>query len=402
MNSAELKNVGRAGARRGLIGLGLFLAGALPAHAQSGGGPPPAMVRIEVVRLETVERLREVTGELRAVRMSRVATEEAGLVVELTVEAGDTVEAGQTIARLRDELLKFDVARREAETASAEALVREREAQVEKAQRDVKRLEDLQRQQGASETEVDDGRTRQKEAEARLAQARADLLSARAEEATARQRLADTEVKAPFAGSVVAKFVEIGHWASEGDTVVELVEFDRVDAYLDVPERFVRALTPGESSIELRLPALGTSLTEKVDTIVATGDRLARTFPVRVRLKNGDGLLRPGMSVVGLVPTGEPMEAMTVSKDAVLRSDTGPYVYFDGGGAAAIAPVETQFAIGDRYVVRSPVLKPGMAVIVEGNERVFPGQPLNILNPPDGKAAAPAEPVAGGSAGGGS
>lgn len=374
------------------------------AWAQSGGGPPPAMVRVEPVRLETVERLREVTGELRAVRMSRVASEESGLVVEMTAEVGDRVEEGQVIARLQDELVRYEVERREAQTVSAEALVQEREAQVEKAERDVKRLEDLQRQQGASQTEIDDGRTRLKEWQARLAQAKADLLSARAEEATAKQRLSDMKILAPFAGSVTAKLVEIGHWASEGDTVIELVEYDRVDAYLDVPERFVRALTPGETEIELRLPALGTSVTDRVDIIVAAGDRLARTFPVRVRLKNEEGDLRPGMSVVGLVPTGEPMEAMTVSKDAVLRNDAGPFVYFDGGGAAAIAPVETVFAVGERYVIRSPMLKPGMSVIVEGNERVFPGQPLNILNAPQGGApggASGGEPVASGNGGGG-
>jgi len=392
------------------MGLVLAGAGALPAIAQSGG-PPPATVRVEQVRQETVERLREVTGELRAVRMSRVASEEAGLVVELSVEAGDRVTEGQVIARLRDELLQHEVARRDAERVSAEALVQEREAQVEKAARDVQRLEDLRRQQGASETEVDDGRTRLKEAEARLAQARADLLSAQAEEKTARQRLDNMEVKAPFAGSVTAKHVEIGHWASEGDTVIDLVEYDRVDAYLDVPERFVRALKPGETVIELRIPALGASVSDKVDTIVASGDRLARTFPVRVRLKNDQGALRPGMSVVGLVPTGEPMEAMTISKDAVLRNDAGPFVYFDAGGVSAIAPIETQFAVGDRYVIRSPMLKPGMSVIVEGNERVFPGQPLNILNPPPGGApggpGAPGgaqpggEPVAGANAAGG-
>ncbi|HBS28446.1 MAG TPA: hypothetical protein DEB06_03115, partial [Phycisphaerales bacterium] len=364
--------------------------------AQPGGGPLPANVRVEAVRGETVDRLREVTGELRAVRLARVASEEAGLVVELTAEAGDRVEEGQVIARLRDELKRFELERREAEERSAAAQVVEREAQVEKAERDLKRLSDLQRQQGASETEVDDARTRVKEAEARLAQARADALSALAESRTARQRLSDMQIRAPFAGSVVAKAAEVGAWVREGDTVVELVQFDTVDAYIDVPERFVRTLTPGKTGVEVRLPALGLSRVEKVDTIVASGDRLARTFPVRVRMANADGVLRPGMSVVALVPTGEPMEAMTISKDAVLRSDAGPFVYFDAGGVAAIAPVETVFASGERYVIRSPVLKPGMTVIVEGNERVFPGQPLNILKAsPGGAQGAPREGAAG-------
>lgn len=86
------------------------------------------------------------------------------------------------------------------------------------------------------------------------------------------------------------------------------------------------------------------------------------------------------MTVVGLVPTGEPKEAMTISKDAVLRNETGNFVYFDGGGVAAIAPIRVEYAVGDRVVVQSDVLRPGMQVIVEGNERLFPSQPLMIQN----------------------
>jgi multidrug efflux pump subunit AcrA (membrane-fusion protein) len=60
-----------------------------------------------------------------------------------------------------------------------------------------------------------------------------------------------------------------------------------------------------------------------------------------------------------------------------------------------VAPVEALFASGDRVVVRSPMLKPGMTVLVEGNERVFPGQPLKFMDttaaPTDETPASPSE-----------
>ena len=49
---------------------------------------------------------------------------------------------------------------------------------------------------------------------------------------------------------------------------------------------------------------------------------------------------------------------------------------FDAGGVAAVAPVQVEFAAGDRMVIREGALRPGMRVVVEGNERIFPGQPL--------------------------
>ena len=73
------------------------------------------------------------------------------------------------------------------------------------------------------------------------------------------------------------------------------------------------------------------------------------------------------------------MNAM--SKDAVIRTDAGTIAYFDAGGVGAVLPVQLVFAVGDRYVIREAGgWNPGMRVVVEGNERLFPGQPLNIVN----------------------
>jgi RND family efflux transporter MFP subunit len=369
---------------RGIV-LWLLALAAMPgvAAAQPGGGPPPANVRIDTVR--RVEQRREVLGELRAVKRSYLAAEEPGLVVQLSVDVGDWVQQGQAIARLDDRRRALDLERDRAERAANEAVVTEREAQVEKAERDLRRLEELGRREGASRNEIDDARTTLKAAEARLAQARADLASARADEAMAEKRLADMTIRAPFSGAVVSKSTEVGQWVREGEALVEIVAIDEVDAFLDVPERFVRSVASPGVVIEVRVPAVGRSIPARVSSVLAAGDRLGRTFPVRLRIDNtasggGEGRLLPGMSVAALVPTGEPADMLTVHKDAVLRNDAGAFVYFNAGGVAAVAPVESLFAQGDRVVVRSPALSPGVSVITDGNERIFPGQPLNILD----------------------
>lgn len=366
------------------------LAASIPAWSalgQPGGGPPPALVNVDAVRLERVEARREVTGEVRAVRHAALAAEEAGLVVSIDVEVGDWVDEGQTLARLDAVLRSLDLERLKAERRSAESTVVEHEAMVEKARRDLERLRSLQTSAGASQSEVDDATTQVKGDEARLATAVADAESTRSMLRSAERRLADMEIKAPFAGSVVRKRVEAGEWVNEGDAVIELVAIDAVDAFLDVPERFIAPLASPGATVQVRVPALDESFDVPVAAVLAAGDRLARTFPVRLRIDNSadapaKGRLRPGMSVIGLVQTGEPIEALTIHKDAVLRNDAGAFVYFDAGGAAAVAPIEPQFAFGERVVVRSPVLKPGMRTITQGNERVFPGQPLSVIGDP--------------------
>jgi len=374
---------------------------AAPRGGGRGGppqGPPPAKVRVDAVREESVERWRQVTGELRAVLRSTVAAEQAGQVIEFAIDPGDYVEKGQTIARLDDQLAQLEVERARATFRTREASITEQTVTLDKSKRDLQRIEDSYARSGASQIELDTIRTTVASTDAKLAQARSELASAQADIKLAEKRLADMTVKAPFAGVIIAKRTEVGQWVSEGDTVLELVALDTLDAWLDVPEAFAARLLPHNgvvAEVVLRVPSLKAIGSEpefraRVSSVIPSADPLSRLFPVRVRLENKGstddvrqpGPLRPGMTVVGMVPTGEPQMAMTISKDAVLRNEAGAYVYFDGGGVAAIAPVRVEYAIGDRVVIQSPALRPGVRVVIEGNERMFPGQPLTIQTPP--------------------
>lgn len=378
--------------RRAVLGaFGIGMVACVVIAQPGGGGPPPAKVRLDAVLLEDVEQRRDVTGEIRAVQRSRVAAEEAGMVVTLTLEPGDQVKAGQVIATLDDTLMALEISQREGDVASSHALVNEREAMVKKAERDLSRLKELMSGQGASQNEVDDAETGVAAASARLANAKAELAAKEAELKWTRQRKDDMTIRSPFDGRVVSKGTEVGQWVREGDTVAEIVATGEVDAWVDVPERYLGKLTTADARVQIYIAALDRTIESPISAVISDGDRLARTFPVRMRLANADGLIRPGMSVVGKVPTGSMMQALTVHKDSILRNETGAYVYFDAGGKAMIAPVETVFGFGDRMVVTSQMLKPGIRVVTEGNERIyFPGQPLlDVDAVPGGGAGSP-------------
>ncbi len=120
-------------------------------------------------------------------------------------------------------------------------------------------------------------------------------------------------------------------------------------------------------------------------------DRLSRLVPLRVVLPNEKELLRPGMSITGLVATGKSAPTVTVSKDGVLRDDAGEFLFFDAGGSAVPVRVRTRFGIGDRVAVEAN-LPPGANVIVQGNERLFPGQPVMVVGAPPAGGAPPQAP----------
>jgi RND family efflux transporter MFP subunit len=357
-------------------------------------GPPPAKVRLDEVRLEPVEQLRRVTGEMRALQRSALATQEAGLVLSLEVRQGERVRAGQVIARLDDERQRLATAQIQAELEALQATVAERDAEFSRAQTELGRMRSLRERQSASVQELDDAELVSRASEARLARARADVAAAAQALELARKRVRDMTVAAPFDARVVAVLAEQGEWVATGDAVVELYATGSIEAWIDVPERFIGRLSGSAEavlpSVGVIIEALGEQRMGEIIEIVPDADPQSRLFPVRIRVPDPEGDLRPGMSVIAEVPTGSSAQTLTVHKDAILRNDAGEFVYAalpspmgpPGGLAGIPMQISRLFAVGERVAIRPGGLAPGMRVVTEGNERMFPTQPLDVQDQP--------------------
>ncbi len=356
--------------------------------AQPSGGPPPALVRFDEARQQEVMIMRSVSGSLFATRRSMVAAEEEGLVRTLSIDVGDIIEEGHVIATLDPRRAQIEVNRLEAEEDGKRASVSVAESSLRQAERDYARLTDAQNAGSVSDSEIEDAQISIQGMEARVRVAQADLVAAMQELAFARQVLEDRTIRAPFNGQIVAKHTEVGAWVGVGGTVVELVGLDTIDAYIGVPESYLSTLRAENTTVQLEIPALNELIESSDVTVIASGDQLARTFPIRVRLKNPDGALKPGMSVRALVPTSRNEEAVTIHKDALLRDGGGAFAYMNAGGVAIPVRFEVRWRVGDRFVVRGANIKPGTQFVIEGNERLFPSQPLNDLDNPQQPAPA--------------
>jgi len=182
--------------------------------------------------------------------------------------------------------------------------------------------------------------------------------------------------------------IEVGEWAEKGSSIVEIVSRGDIDAVIDVPERLINHLNVGDR-IDVQIEALGEERAGKVAAIVPMGESASRTFPVKVRLDDEDGKLKAGMSAVARVPTSERINAITIPRDALVRTPRETFVWLavrEGQGpmTAIQARVKVLFGSGDRYVIQplaGPPVMPGTEVVIEGAEGIlFPGQPLVVLN----------------------
>ena len=396
-----------------LVGAVVFTAFAPRSTHAQGRGPQPVVV--DPVREEPILEHRLVTGEIRALRSSQVATEEPGLVVAILAREGQLVEQGAVMAELDATRLKLDLAVVQAEERVVRAQLEEQRHALEQAVRDMSSLQALDEKGAANPKELADARTTRLSAEARVAQAEASIQQNQARAALLQRRIRDTRIHAPFRGVVVRKNKEVGEWATPGEALFEVVSAGPVEAWLEVPQAIfdtVNAANRNHAPIHVRVEAAGLDVTSTEARAVPRIDTRARSFPLVVRLDNKKGALAPGMSVTARVPAGQKSQHLTVAKDALLRGDVGTYVYVareTAPGQPALAfpvSVRTLFSIDSRMAVEAPGLHVGDLVVVEGNERLFPMTPVKPqtevvqanptgARPPAGKSANDAGKAAG-------
>ncbi|MHC4407462.1 MAG: efflux RND transporter periplasmic adaptor subunit [Planctomycetota bacterium] len=396
---------------RAVIILGLFVAVAV---AQ---GMPPALVEVAAVEQKTVAAGRTFVGTIRPFRESVVGAEVAGRIAEMLVRDGDRVKADQPLARLKSRVIevriaaaKADVKLRTAELdelkngtrkedlVQARARVTRDKAEVEYRAWQAEKAVELFDRSSTTTADVKESRFSLAAAKGRLAeseaalrlleegprkekivQAEAALEASRAVLAQLQEELAQHTVAAPFDGWVVSKRAEVGQWVGAGNAIAVVAALDVVEMVVPVPQDAVLGIRIGQ---KVEVDAVGRHPGE-VAAIVPEADVRGRTFPVRIRMQNPvvDNLpkLKAGMLARVTLAVGKELPTLLVPKDAIVLGGPAPIVWVidEKSGGGRIAPVTVGAGYGDKVGVTGP-LKPGDRVVVRGNERLRPGQPLKI------------------------
>lgn len=360
----------------------LMFAGILSVASVAEAQFPPAAVRAVAVKQQEVEPHHRFTGSLKAVARGDVAALEDGRVLEVTVREGAKVEKGDIIARIDARRLTAQKGELEAALSTAEALIAQREAEVRQANLDMERSASLIRNNAISQQQYERSETELTVANAKLETDRRRLDEIRRQLELIEVRLADTEVHAPYDGQVIMRHTEPGEWIRAGEPFVTLVSTGKVEAWLEIPERY--AGTVSQYAHKVPVNVVGTDrVFESISAKrVHEVHPRTRTFQYVLTLDADDAILTPGMSVVSWLPTGPAESSLTVPKDAVIHSAGQAYVYKavqgEEGSTAQRTPVKIKFETSDLVVVDSPQLADGDLVVVEGNERLMPGSPIAV------------------------
>lgn len=364
------------------------LLGALPAIAQER----PTDVRVDPVQTEPFSQTVPILGRLVASQRGEVAAQVAGAVARVEVQVGDRLSEGDLIAELDRDRLQASATLADARVAAAEAQIGADRAELSLLEQEQARLQRLRNSAAFSAAQLEDKRQEIEAAAARIDRARALLEEARADLALARTDLDDTSVRAPYSGVVTERHVSAGDFVNAGEPVVALLDDGSLEIEADVPSIRARNLDTADT-ISVRFDT-GLTGQAHLRAIVPDENPLTRTVAVRfsLDLTAEELFLASGQSVTLEIPVGEQREVVTVDKDAVLRRPDGDIVFVATDGAAQPRPVALGKAVGPRFVVEDG-LQAGELVVVRGNERLRPGQPI-AYETPQTVAQPPADPSA--------
>ncbi len=405
-----------------------------PAGRTATAQPPreSAVVAAEVVQ-EQVSAGQSFVGTVRPLKRVTIGSAVDGRVVEFPIEVGQRVEEGGTLAQLLTDTISLEVQAAEAElelreqelaelthgsrpeeieqtrarmeaAAASRGYLAKRRARVEKLYSDNATSEDLLQEAvsqslAADETYLDAkaawdlavaGPRDEKKAQA---QARHDLQRAVVDRL--KDQLQKHTVITRFSGYVSQEFTEIGAWVAKGEPVAEILELDQVEIEAFVLDSHVAHVDVGEE-VTVTIPALaGKVFRGPVVAVVPQADERTRTFPVRVQVANeirdGQPMIKAGMLARVILATGPAQDATLVPKDALVLGGPVPMVFVVAPDekdpdqkTARPVPVEIGVASGGRIQVlpsaaaQGAVVKPGDQVVVLGNERLRPGQPVKV------------------------
>ncbi len=311
-----------------------LLAGCSARHGavRSPEAAPLASVQVEFEPTTTERRF---DGTVEAVHRAAIAAQTAGRVAAIYHDVDDEVPAGALLMRLRATMQRADLGQARAQLRAAQALSAE-------AQTRYRRIRDMYDQRVVPKADFDRVTAERDAAAARLNAARAAV-------AAAAEGVAYTEIRAPYAGIVTRRRVEVGEAVAPGTPLIDVASLQDLRVDVNIPQSLadtVRRLGKARVFADDRVFEI-----EHV-TVFPVASSLSNTFEVRLALPGGIHGLYPGMVVRAAFATGERPQLLVPESAVVARSEvTAVYLVRPDGGA-----VMQQVRLGERRGDRVEVL----------------------------------------------
>ena len=317
--------------------------------------PPPAIVAMTTAERQPMPHFLAGIGTIAAVHQVTIASQVGGAVTQIQFTAGQTVAAGQPLVQLDDGPEQGDL--------------RNFEAQERYDAVTLKRNQELVAKQAVSQSALDQSQSQLDQANAGIAKTKA--------------LIAQKLIRAPFAGKLGVRLVEVGQYVAPGTAMVSLTDLTQLYVNFTLPEQTAESLKPGQE-VELAVDAYPDQrFKAKINVIEPQVTADTRTIKLQAVMDNPDGKLLPGMFANVRVVLPPRPDVVTVPETAVENTLYGDSVYVvhqdgvDTKGQPVLkakrTPVTTGEHVGDRVTVLSGVAEGDRVVALGQNKVLFDG-----------------------------
>jgi RND family efflux transporter MFP subunit len=336
-----------------------FTSGQSQADVSAAKAKPVAVEVARATQMDLTETVSAI-GTIAATRDVMVSSETSGRITAVPIRVGDIVRQGQTLVQVDDELRAIAVDQAKAQLQAAET-------NLAKARKDFERSQTLAKSGDVADVELEAYRLGFHSAEAQEKGAAVALR-------LAQRQYDDTKIKAPIAGVVASRKVEVGEMVGPGREVANIVDVSALKVKLSIPEEEIGKIRPKQPAT-LRVdsrpdqPIRGTVSTVGSKSETPGG----HTYPVEVVVEKTDlTTLKVGMFARVEIHARSAAGALAVSKESIVNGDTNPAVFVVEEGVARLRPVTLGIRAGDRYQVLTG-LRAGDVVISFGQKTLKDG-----------------------------
>ncbi len=328
-----------------------------PVSAGGGGDMPTPVQVVEARHIDMAPSI-WIAGTVISRYDARLSSEVEGRI-ELLVEVGDQLKAGDIIARIDDTTIRMQLEEVQADITPSEA-------KLKFFIREVERLEKLAKENNAAKNRLD-------EVISDRDQIRGEISMKQMRLAQAKDTLKRTIIQAPFDGVITERFKKQGEWAKKGDELVRLVNTDAKEVQGRIKQESAIFIQKG-NTLEVTDGQMQSMATVK--TLVPVGDDLSRLYEIRLDFQQTGWMA--GHAVRIKVPTAMPQNVLTVPRDAlVIREDTIKVFRILEDNTAEAVLVKLGIA-NDHLIQVIGDINEGDRIVIRGNERLRPQQQVNI------------------------
>lgn len=345
-----------------------------------------APVKVASVTVESKANKRLITGSLMNQTVSKVASEEAGLVLTAEFRLGDIVKKDTVLYKLdtRNNVLDLELAN--AELKKANSNYEQKVIEANFAEKELNRRKIANEKTPGVVSEQDFAKFQNEFAIAKevlnMTKIEKELWEVKIK--IINKQIHDMVIKAPFDGFIRVKGKEVGEWVNKGEMVIVLVALDTYEAYFEIPQSISLQSLMEIKELEVNIEGASKTYTANQFNFIAGVNENSRNYTVAGLIKGPSLDLISGKSISTYIPIGAEKQLLKISSNAVIKDPAGSFVYKvtpmgDKGTVAMQIPLKVEFVEGEYHYCTSAMLQSGDKVVTEGNERLRPMAPIMVI-----------------------